>query len=166
VITATPPCFDSDEQYEAWMALTVSAPVQPRQVLYVDIPNFCQDCTVCYKAQMILENRCVFKATQFAIVSEAPAGKLPTNREVVGYQGSVPACADFSPAVARKMRAAAAVSGPSASRTPRLQSGSSPPTPESPAQSTSPSAAGEPQYKETSGPLGAGQGTGYGRSQS
>lgn len=166
MITAPPPCFDSDEQYEAWMALTVSAPVQPRQLLWVDIPNFCQDCTVCYKAKMMAENRCVFQATKFAIVAEAPAGKLPTDREVVGYGGEPPACADFSPAVARKMRAAASGSGPSASRKSLPQSGSTHPTPEHPAPSASREGEAGVQHKETSGPLGAGQGTGYGQPQS
>jgi hypothetical protein len=48
-----PPCFESSRQYKDWLELEAAAPTLPvRQ-------NFCEDCNICYKSQMVREGRCV-----------------------------------------------------------------------------------------------------------
>jgi hypothetical protein len=123
-----PSCFDSAEQFDAWLTLEAAAPVQPRAG--DPTPNFCQDCNPRRRDAMLSQNRCLYPLTEFALVRESPAGTLPTDREVVGYWGAIPLTADFSPAVAKRLRAAKLGSDPSASRTPQPPPGSSPPTTE------------------------------------
>lgn len=48
-----PPCFESQEQFQAWSALEAEAPTMPiRQFV-------CRDCSSCYQKEMTEQNRCL-----------------------------------------------------------------------------------------------------------
>lgn len=63
-----PPCFESQEQFEAYMdALESTVQDSDR--------SYCWDCTVKYKSDMQAENRCVQPLTKFVMVDGALVGK-------------------------------------------------------------------------------------------
>ena len=88
-----PACFESEEQYQSWLRWSMLAQVNPRKA--DGTPNFCQDCTACFQRAMIKEGRCAYPETKFARVKEPEAGTLPTDHEIVGYQGEKPTAGDY-----------------------------------------------------------------------
>lgn len=53
-----PRCFDSKEQYVAWVACARASHPKPGH-------SYCEDCTPKYQKQMIEERRCKFPGTTF-----------------------------------------------------------------------------------------------------
>lgn len=63
-----PPCFETQEQFEAYMD-TLESTVQDSE------RSFCWDCTYKYKEQMIEEGRCSHPMVRFVMIDGALVGK-------------------------------------------------------------------------------------------
>lgn len=82
-----PNCFESAEQFEAWLVAAKAAPVPRRPGS--DEPNYCRDCTQRHKRQMMREGRCEYPETVFSDLAEPRAGGLPEGEERVGHDPTV-----------------------------------------------------------------------------
>jgi hypothetical protein len=158
----TPACFDTEIQFDEWQRWAGVARVHPRQD-GTEVPNFCQDCTPRYQAQMQAEGRCAYPGTKFTRVKEAQAGKAPVAHEIIGYEGVRPATADYVPP---KKPAAARVSGQPASHSLPGAGGSPQPTPALAVPSVGPRLADALSRTPASAPPVAAPGTGSEPAQS
>lgn len=66
----TPPCFESQEEFEAYMDL-LGETVKDAGA------SFCWDCTHEYRDRMKTEGRCLHPMVQFVMVDGALVGKRP-----------------------------------------------------------------------------------------
>lgn len=56
----TPPCFDSDKQYDEWYHASLDVSIRR-----LHRPTYCTDCLPEYQAKMHQQGRCTFPLTEF-----------------------------------------------------------------------------------------------------
>lgn len=67
-----PPCFESQYQYDQWTKAAEKMDGAPPPVRkdWPKEPNYCRDCSACYRNRMRNENRCLFPDTVFVDIGE------------------------------------------------------------------------------------------------
>jgi hypothetical protein len=92
-----PPCFDTLANYRLWLATLVEAPPLSRRDFEGE-PNYCNDCTQDFKAEMMLTDRCLFPETRFRLQRTNELPGEPSEYEMIGY----------TPRLSRRLNRAAA----------------------------------------------------------
>ena len=74
-----PPCFSGKRQYVNWLEAKASYAPRARPDFPAE-PNYCRDCSECFRDKMIEANRCLFPETIFKEVRDAD-----DDPELVGF---------------------------------------------------------------------------------
>lgn len=78
-----PPCFDGEREYRDWLDANASYSPRERPDFPAE-PNYCRDCTSCYKGRMVADGRCLFPEIIFKTVKDVEG-----DVEVVGFMKKV-----------------------------------------------------------------------------
>lgn len=79
-----PKCFDGESQYLAWCALAKATGI-PKRPGSSEL-NYCRDCTVFHKKDMVAAKRCEHPGTLFIAIPEPQIGKFFPGFEIVGFE--------------------------------------------------------------------------------